>query len=174
MSEEHAENAAGGATPSNQGVLEPEHLHRLNRRHFQGAMVRSGASLFMWFAALGAYLCQVIDAKNFLGVSGSVLFLILINPPTLWILKETKNKKSYARVSAFINYLETFAYTAIIYSLGGISGLWLSPILAALITYLGSVGPPRLPFLLATAGAVSLSFMAALEYWGVIPHMDPF
>jgi signal transduction histidine kinase len=127
----------------------------------------------MWFAALGAYLGGVIESRNFIGVTLSVLFLILINPPTLWMLKQAKKKKTYARLSASINYLEIMAYTAIIYSLGGISGLWLSPILAALITYLGAIGPPGLPFYLAGGSAFSLGSMAALEHWGVIPHLDP-
>jgi signal transduction histidine kinase len=155
-------------------LLEPEHRDRLNKRHFQGALVRSGASLLMWFVALTAFVIGAISDQNFLGVCVSVLFLIVMNPPTLWILKRVKKKHNYARFSIFVNYLEIIAYTAIIYSLGGISGLWLSPILAALITYLGVVGPPRSPFHLAVASAFSLSLMAALEYLGVIPHMDPF
>ena len=66
-----------------------DHLKRLFRRHVQGALVRSGASLIMWITALGGFLFDVIRKDQFVGVSGSVIFLIFMNPPTLWVLKRT-------------------------------------------------------------------------------------
>ncbi len=172
--EEQGEKAEVKATSFDGKVLDPEYLYRLYNRHFQGALVRSGASVFMWSAALAAFLIGVINRQNFLGVSASVLFLIFMNPPTLWILKRTKRKKSFEFWSLSINFLEIIAYTAIIYSLGGTSSLWLSTIYAAVITYVAVVGPPRFPFLMAGACALSLSFMVIMEFLGLIPPMDPF
>ena len=171
--EEHAEKIVDRIVSLDQSLLEPEQLARLNRRHFQGALVRSGACVFMWLAALIAYQFSVINTLNFVGVSASELFLILMNPPTLWILRRIKKKTTYERFSILINLLEIVAYTAIIYFLGGVFALYLSSILAALITYTGVVGPPRLPYLIATACAFSLILMVTIEHLAIIPHMHP-
>jgi len=126
--------------------LSPDQLGKLYKRHRQGAFVRTGASLFMLLFAYVAYLFDVIQKDHIIGVSFCVGYLILINPPTLWILKHITRKKFYENFSVLINFLEILGYTAVIYSFGGVDALYLSPIYCALIAYVGTVGPTMLPF----------------------------
>jgi signal transduction histidine kinase len=154
--------------------LHPDQRAKLLKRHVQGAYVRSGASLFMWLCALATFLTGMIKINHLFGVSLSIVYLILINPPTLWILKKISTRRFYENFSIFINCLEIVGYTSIIYFLGGINALYLSPIYAALIAYVGTVGPPRLPFVIASICAAILSISVGMEYVGLIPHQDPF
>jgi len=154
--------------------LSPDQLSKLYKRHRQGAFVRTGASLFMWLFAYVAYLIDSIQQDHIIGVSFCVGYLILINPPTLWILKHITRVKFYENFSVLINFLEILGYTAIIYSLGGVNALYLSPLYCALIAYVGTVGPSKLPFTIATLCSATLSLMVGLEYFGYIPHQDPF
>jgi hypothetical protein len=62
--------------------IDPDYYRRLYKRHFQGALIRCGASLFMWIAAWVALLLGAIQSSHFTGVTISILYLILINPPT--------------------------------------------------------------------------------------------
>ena len=95
------------------------------------------------------YIGDIRD-ENFTGISVAVLYLILFNPPTLWILRRVSSRTAL-RVwfSLFINFLETIGYTVIIYFTGGIEATFLLPIYAALIVYVGVMGPRRLPFIIA-------------------------
>ncbi len=154
--------------------LQPDQRAKLFKRHKQGAYVRSGASLFMWLCAGVAFLADMIRINHLLGVSFTVVYLILINPPTLWLLKKIYRRRVYAIFSVLINCLEIIGYTSVIYFMGGINALYLTPIYAALIAYVGTVGPPRLPFVIASICAATLSISAAMEYVGLIPHQDPF
>ena len=155
------------------GKLSPDQLGKLYKRHRQGAFVRAGASLFMWLFAFLAYLFDGIQKDHIIGVSFCVGYLILINPPTLWVLKHINRAKIYENISVLINFLEVVGYTAIIYSLGGIKSLYLSPLYCALISYVGTVGPTRLPFTIATLCSAALSLMVGLEYFSYIPHQAP-
>ena len=156
------------------GKLSPVQLGKLYKRHRQGALVRIGASLFMWLFAYVAYLIDSIQKDHIIGVSFCVGYLILINPPTLLILKHITRKKFYENFSVLINFFEILGYSAIIYSLGGVNALYLSPLYCALIAYVGTVGPSKLPFTIATLCSATLSLMVGLEYFGYIPHQDPF
>ena len=160
--------------PQDQVHSNPDQLKRLYKRHFQGALVRSGASLFMWLFALISFLVGSIQAQHLIGISFSVAFLIAINPPTLWILKHTINRRRYEYVSMGINFLEIIGYTGVIYSLGGINASYLSPLYVALIAYVGVAGSGSLPFRIATLCGMTYGLMVALEYFGMIPHQDPF
>src|SRR5512137_3026900 len=91
-----------------------DYLKLLYRRHFQGALVRSGASVIMWLFALAAFLTSIINMGHFKGVTLSVGYLILINPPTLLLLKCITQRHLYRYVSLLISFLETLGYTAII------------------------------------------------------------
>ena len=84
----------------------------------------------MWFSCWLAYEFGIIRIENFIGVSFGVLYLILFNPPTLWILKRIKNKKLFGYFSLLINLLEIIGYTAIMHFLGGIEATYLLPIYA--------------------------------------------
>jgi PAS domain S-box-containing protein len=145
-------------------------LEILNRRHFQGALVRSGASVIMWLFAFAAYLANVIRMNHFAGISLSVLYLILINPPTLMLLKRITNMRLYGYASLLINVLEILGYTAIIYFLGGIEATFLTPIYAALITYVGVMGPRAYTYVIAFLCSAAFSLVVGSEYSGLIPR----
>jgi signal transduction histidine kinase len=123
----------------------------------------------MWFMVLGAFSLDIVRPVHFVGVTASVAFLILMNPPTLWALKHLKSKRLYELFSIGINALEVVGYTGVIYSLGGIGAAYLTPIYAALITYVGVVGPRRLPFIVAGLCAAAFSLMVLLEQIGLVP-----
>lgn len=145
------------------------------KSHVQGAIVRSVGSLIMWLFALFAFLFDEIQVSHFTGLSCSVLFLVLIGPPTLFIIKRIALKKTYANFSLFINLVEVVGYTAAIYSLGGFEATYLTPVYAALITYLGVMAPRRVPFIVACFCAFAFGSVVALEAFGIIPsqNIDP-
>ena len=149
--------------------IDPNYYRRLYKRHFQGALVRTGASLFMWIAAWVALLLGAIQSSHFTGVTISILYLILINPPTLWVLKNLTDKRHIELFSLLINCLEILGYTAIIYLLGGMEAAYLTPIYAALIIYVGVVAPKKLTFTIASFCAVCFSSVVLLEHFGIIP-----
>ena len=163
-----------GATEQNRIELKPDQQKKLYKRHIQGALVRSSASLFMWLFALVAFFIGSIQEKHLVGISLSVVFLIGINPPTLWILKRSTSRHSFECESLVINFLEIIGYTSIIYLLGGINALFLSPIYAALIAYVGVVGPPILPFKVAGLCGAAFSLIVGLEHFDILPHQSPF
>jgi signal transduction histidine kinase len=143
-------------------------LTRIYQRHVQGAIVRSGASVLMWFCGWIAYHIGDIHSENFVGISFSVLFLILYNLPTLWILRLIPDKRYFGYFSLFINLLEIIGYTFIIHFVGGIEATFLLPIYAALIAYVGVVAPRRVPFILAAFSVVSFSVMVTCEHLGIL------
>ena len=102
--------------------IRADYLDILYKRHVQGGFVRSIASFFMWCSSWIAYVFDIIRLDNFTGVSLGVLFLILFNLPTLWILKRIKNKKLFEYFSLLINLLEIIGYTAVMHFLGGNRG----------------------------------------------------
>ncbi|MFC1824009.1 sensor histidine kinase [Thermodesulfobacteriota bacterium] len=154
--------------------LDADQLKSLFKRHFQGALVRSIASISFWLLLLLSYYLNSIDNESMVGISLSVAFLVFINPPTLLILKLIKSKRLYEYFSTFINFLEIIGYTGVIYFLGGVNALYLSPIYAALIAYVGAVGHPIHPFIVASLCGATLCSMAGLEYFGYLAHRDPF
>ena len=150
----------------------PQEYHkRFYRKYFQGALVRSGASLIMWLFALLAFAINTIGRQHFIGVSLAVLYLILINPPTLWILKRIEHQHRLANFSTCINLLEILGYTAVIYSLGGYEATYLTPIYAALITYVGAMTDRWRTFLIAGTCTTAYAAMILLESSGVIPWL---
>jgi len=155
----------------NQGsdVWKTDYMRNLYRRHVQGALVRSGASLIMWLFALGSFWAGAIQINHFRGISASVAYLILINPPTLWILKRTTQINSFKYISLLITILEIIGYTAIIYFLGGIQSAYLIALYCALITYVGIVGTRRLPFVVASFCSICFSLIVVLEQFGFLP-----
>ena len=155
-------------------TLSPEYLEVLYRRHVHGALIRSGCSLAMWLFALAAFLSGIIGRDSLAGISLATLFLILINPPTLLIIKGITNRLWYKYFSLFINLLEIIGYTAVIYFSGGIEASFLTPIYAAIIIYVGVTSPKRLPFIIAVLCAVCFSLMLIMEHWALLPHQTVF
>ena len=162
-----------GGSAGSTDFLGPEQRKHLYRRHVQGALVRSGATLTMWCMGLLGFYLDLLKSESLLGISVSVAFVILMNPPTLWILSRIRRRSRYEAFSIFINFLDVIAFTGIIYSVGGINDMVLSLTLAALITYVGVLAPPRVPFVVSGLCALSLSLMVFLEYYGIIPHLYP-
>jgi signal transduction histidine kinase len=145
-----------------------DNLALIYKRHVQGGVIRSGASLVMWFSCWIAYQFGLIHIEHFTGVSFAVLYLILFNLPTLLILKNISSMKLFGYFSLFINFLEVIGYTAIIHFTGGIEALYLLPIYAALIIYVGVVAPRRLPFIIALFCIISFSLMVIFEHYGIL------
>jgi PAS domain S-box-containing protein len=158
--------------PAQEDRLSPRNLRLLYRRHFQGALVRSGASVAMWIFALAGFVTGLLKTNHFAGITISVLYLILINPPTLFLLKKIARRRPYAYCSISINFLEIIGYTAVIYSVGGIEATYLTIIYAALITYVGIVSPKYFPYLIAALCSFVFSSMVILEYLGFLPHQN--
>ena len=145
-----------------------DNLALIYKRHVQGGIVRSAASFFMWCSSWIAYQYGLIRVEHFTGVSFAVLYLILFNLPTLWILKHINNMRLFGYFSLFINFLEVIGYTAIMHFTGGIEALYLLPIYAALIIYVGVVAPRRLPFIIALFCIFSFSLMVIFEHYGIL------
>ena len=166
MTDEEDRDEADGRTAN---------LALIYKRHVEGAFVRSGASVFMWGCAWIAYLVRDIRSDNFTGISFTVLFLVLFNLPTLWILKHIKNKKYFEYFSLFINLLEIIGYTFIIHFVGGIEATFLLLLYAALIVYVGVVAPRRLPFIIAGFCVICFSTMVTFEHFGILRtfHVHP-
>ena len=143
-------------------------LAHVYKRHVQGAIIRSGASVVMWCSGLIAYQIGLIRIENFTGASFAVLYLILFNLPCLWILRQITNKRLFSYFSLFINFLEVLGYTAIIHFLGGIEANYLLPIYAALIIYVGVVAPRRLPFIIAGFCVICFSLMVIFEHYAIL------
>ena len=59
-------------SPTESFLPDEAYYRKLYRRHLQGAMVRTGASLLMWLFALLAYAIDLIRTINFIGVSLAV------------------------------------------------------------------------------------------------------
>lgn len=145
---------------------------RFYLENYRGAWVRAGISLFMWLFALGAYYFDIIKSNNMAGISGSVAFLILMNPPLLFILKKFKKIYILNFLTLFINLLEIAAYTSVLYFLGGIRALWLSALYTILINYMGIVGRRGSPYIIATMAGVLMAAMVMLVYTGILPDQD--
>jgi len=156
----------------NTNRLEPEQWTRAYRLAKQGSWVRVWAILFIWIFSYSAYAFNILKYNHILGISICVLIIIAINIPYILILRKTESRRLYEFMSILFNLFEVIGYTVIIYMLGGLRALYLSPIYAILIAYLGVTAPPRFPFVVAAFSAGSLSTVVALEYYGFIPSMD--
>jgi signal transduction histidine kinase len=140
----------------------------LYQRYVQAAIVRSLASFLMWFSALTVYYFGIIHTNNFVSASIVVLYLILVNPPTLWVLKRIKNENLAEYFAYFISLLETIGFTAIIHSFGGIEAAFLIPIYAAAIAYVGPMEPRKTPFIIAGFSSSSFCLLLILEHLGIL------
>ena len=145
---------------------------KLYKRHFQGALVRSGASLSIWLIFFFTFLVGSLKSDDFVGISCSVAYLLLINPPTLWVLKHIRNRHTYKYFSLLVNQLEIIGYTAVIYFYGGIEASCLVLMYAALITYVGVVAQRITPFIIAGLCVITFSTMVVMELFRFIPHRN--
>jgi len=148
---------------------------KLFKNHIRGAILLSTASFIMWLFAVLAFWVNEIQAAHFIGISCSVLFLIVIIPLSLLILKRITQKKIFDNFSIFIDMLVVVGFTGVIYSLGGFEAIYLTPVYAALITYLGVMASKKVPFIIAGFCAFAFGSMVSLEGLGIIPSLkvDP-
>ncbi len=152
--------------------IKPEQRERLYRIQRQGALVRSGGMIVIWFFAFLAYLYGAIDLRSFKGAGLSIAFIVLMHVPIIPLLKHISNKRLFEFLSFLINVLEIVGYTSFIYFVGGFRSTYLTPIYAAMIFYVGVLAPKRYPFILAGFSSLSFGVMVAMEHFGLIPHQN--
>jgi signal transduction histidine kinase len=145
---------------------------KLYKRHLRAAFIRSGVSLAMWTIGVGAFFVGALKAHHLVGISISVIYLILINPPTLIVLKKIAQERTYEKFSLLINLLEIIGYTSVIYFCGDIEATYLTLIYAALIAYVGVVAPQKHSFIIASFCATIYCVMFVLIRAGLIPHLS--
>ncbi len=151
--------------------LETSQRELLYKKHLRGALVRSGGSLFMLLLLWISLFFQAIPPTNVMGIFYTVLVIVLINFPFLWLLKRVRKRCAYEFLSILLNFMEIICYTAIIYFLGGIKGAYFAACYAVVISYTGAVAPRRYPFIVATMCGFCFSLMIVLQYTGYLP--DP-
>ncbi len=144
----------------------------LYKKHFRGAYARSGAAILVFFFILIGWRLGTYDLQSLLGCGLFTLYLILLNPPTLWILKRIRKRKSYSSFSIFINFLEICGFTAAVYFGGGLRASYLTLIYAGVISYVGVAAPRRTTFLIGMFCMISFDLMAVVEHLGLIPHQN--
>ena len=150
-------------------LLGSEVAGHLFKRHLQGAIVRSGASLFVWLFFVVGFYYNFVDYKGIVGITAAALFLVLMNIPTLWVLKYIRRRVFHEYFSLLINALEIFGYTVVIYFAGGIRSGYLVLMYAAVISYVGVAASQRFTFFVGGFSVIGFSLMAVLEHLGVIP-----
>ena len=143
-------------------------LKSLYQRQQQSAVVRSSASFAMWLTALTAYLFGLINFDNLASASVAILFLILINPPALWVLKRVISQTIAEYFSYFISLLEIIGFTAVIHSFGGMEAAFLLPLYAASIAYVGPLEPRRKPYIIAGFSNICFLLLINLEHGGIL------
>jgi len=151
--------------------LQASQSQKLYKRHRRGAKVRAFASATMWIVALIAFSVGSITKYEFIGISTSVIYLIVINFPILYIIQKIKRKRYYQYFSIFINLLEIIGYTGIIYFCGAIYATYLTLLYAALIAYVGVVASRRYVLIIAGICAASYSVLVGLVYYGFLPQI---
>jgi hypothetical protein len=94
------------------------HVHyreTLYRRHFQGALINSVGCVIMLIFVFGAFYANAIRMNQFIGVTLGLTYFILINPPTLWLLKRITSVRLQKYFSILIEYLIIIKFTVNIY-----------------------------------------------------------
>ncbi len=161
-------------TPAETNKPTVEYLRKQYKRHYQGALVQVGASLIMWLFVFAAFISDLISQHHFVGVSIAVIYLIGINPPTLWVFKRIQDQDRLIGFSTFISFLEIMGYTAVIYFMGGIDATYLTILYAAVIAYVGSVSKRRHTFLITGICIAAYNGMILMEGTGLIPWQKVF
>jgi len=160
-----------GSTPLAQ--LQDDNLKGLYKRHLIEALVRSVASTGMWVFALIAFFLGTFKTYQFIGISVSVIYLIMMSFLILIIIRYMIERGPYEYFSLFINQLEIIGYTAIIYFCGGIEASYLTLIYASLIAYVGTVASQRHTFNVASLCVATFSLMFGSVHFGIIPQINP-
>jgi len=163
---------AGNKELSNENLIPSEQATYLYKKHIRGAYARTGGALLVFLFIFIGWRLGTYDSQALFGISISALYLILLNPPTLWILKRIRKRKSYTAFSIFINFLEICGFTAGVYFGGGLRASYLTLIYAGVISYVGVAAPRRTIFLIGMFCMISFDLMAVIEHLGFIPHQN--
>ena len=159
-------------SPSTQPVesnsdREPMHVS-FYRRHREGALVRSVASVLMWITAIPAYQVGILDGTQFRGISAAVAYLVAMNVPLLWLAGRLRSKNALEFLSITFHACELFGYTAIIHFAGGLDATHLTLIYCGIIVYVGVVAPRRHLFIVAGMSALAFILVVLLERFSVL------
>jgi PAS domain S-box-containing protein len=150
-------------------TLLPEFHRRIIKKHRSGAILRSGAAMIMWVFAFLAYEEEAIRWNHFEGISACIAYLVLINPPTLFLLKRLHSLQAVKQLSLAINFLEIPGYTGVMYFLGGIEASYLTPMYGILVSYVGIVAPRHFPLIVAGGCGIFYGCMVLMQYSGFLP-----
>jgi PAS domain S-box-containing protein len=164
---------SAGASVASKKIV-PEKFRDLNKGHQKGAYFSSVASLGIWTFAVIAYLLGIFKGYHIIGISASVLYLVVINLATLIALKKLYSERQYKNFSFLIVQLQILGYTAIIYFCGDIEATHITLIYAALIAYVTVVAPKSHSFMVAGFCAATYGLMFVLIHAGLIPHLSVF
>ncbi len=150
----------------------PEQVNRIFKKQLQGAIVWWGSITVVWILMAVPYFFRQIDTDAFkkislLFLSGYVLYL-----PLLWMVKHVTHRRSQELISYLVHVFQITGLAFFIYFMGGLRVAYLSIISAPLVTYVGTVAPPRFPFFMAILWVIFYSLMVTLEHTGVIPHQN--
>ncbi len=138
------------------------------RRHREGAIVRSVASLLMWITAIPAYQVGILDGTQFRGITAAVAYLVAMNFPLLWLAGRLRSKNALEFLSITFHACELFGYTAIIHFAGGLDATYLTLIYCGIIVYVGVVAPRRHLFIVAGMSALAFILVVLLERSSVL------
>jgi len=147
---------------------------KVYRRHREGALVRSGASLLMWISAIPALKVGILDGVQFRGITLAVAFLVAMNIPLLWFARLCRSRLAYECLSIAAHAAEILGYTAIIHFAGGLETPHLTGIYCGIIVYVGVVAPRRHLFLVAGMSALAFILLVVLERNEVLPTYPLF
>lgn len=152
--------------------ISPEKASYLYKKHVGGAYVRAGTTLLLAPFFIIGWRSGIYDNQAIMGILIFQVYLILLNPPTLWILKRIHRPASYEAFSIFIHFLEICGYTAVIYFAGGLRASYLTLIYAAVISYVGVAATRRTTFLVGIFCLIGFDLMAVIEHLEFIPHQN--
>src|SRR5947207_1492961 len=130
-------------------------MRRLLRAHRRVGIFRTGTSVVLWLATLGAFLAGVITTEHLSGVTAAAVFLIAMSPANLWVLNRCTRARTLTAWSIAIHAQEVVGYTAVMHFLGGIEASFLSAMYCVLIASVGLMPVRGLPYILATLSSVA-------------------
>jgi len=119
------------------------------------------------------WLTDAHTNESFFGMSLVACILIIINPPSLYILKKIKNRKVYEMFSLFINIIDITCYTALVYYAGGIRTNHFILTYAGVIAYVGVSAPRRITLAVAIISMVEYNVLIMLEHFNFLAHQNP-
>lgn len=157
---------------SSETIFSSEKSSYLYKKHVTGAYVRSGSAVLIALIFIIGWRIGTFDDQAIVRMLFAHAYLILMNPPVLWILKRISRRRYYEAFSTFISILEIIGYTFVIYFAGGVRVGILTLIYAAVISYVGVAATRRIIFFIGTFCMFSFDLMAFTEHLGFIPHQN--